>query len=59
MFFLSQAESLREHDGFITDFIYIKSIDINYDGMMPQTLASYDRDGGIIGWDVNKVNPLT
>ncbi|XP_065887237.1 uncharacterized protein [Dysidea avara] len=48
------AESLREHDGFITDFIYIKSIDINYDGMMPQTLASYDRDGGIIGWDVNK-----
>jgi len=24
--------------------------------MMPQTLASYDRDGEIIGWDVNKVN---
>ena len=26
--------------------------------MMPQTLASYDRDGEIIGWDVNKVNLL-
>lgn len=38
--------------------LYIKSIDINYDGLLPLSIVSYDRSGGIVAWDIFQAGNL-